>query len=636
MISEWKIANFKSLKDETNLRLAPLTLLAGTNSSGKSSLIQSMLLIAQTMASKIPSRSVVLNGTLTRLGQFDDLKSNNSESDSISISCQCTVQETPSLRSSMTNRMLSHRYDRLETASFSIEFGIDRTQAEDEKLQIHPTVFSSEVRCSLMDRNKQMHQRSFIAKSSKMNRSKLDELPNQRDEHAPEQKPDQVAYQIELDPDSQQQLSSQRHSQIVVTGCTFDHFLPRTIEGEINQLDERACEIVEEIQHFVPRHTRRTLNHFLPFRIERETFEISDQIFNERNLSESEEYKLAKTTFEERFAKMPRRQAYTNRSSTFLSEEEQERILPMMDVLSEIEDLKEDVTKKLVERENSYSELETDSFVVPYEISSTVVYFDTFFSSKLKYLGPLRVEPKPIYPLPSTADPYDVGLTGEYTATVLELHKSSHVEYVKFEKFDSPIENLKKIKTTLQDAVSYWLDYMGVASELETEDKGKLGFELRVKTLHSKTTHDLTHVGVGVSQVLPILVMCLLADNDSTLLFEQPELHLHPSVQARLGDFFISMILSGKQCIVETHSEYLVDRIRLRIALAESTDLSIKIKVLFAEKLAEKSEFREIVINEFGSIDQWPDGFFDESQRHAEELLLAAMEKRERQTTGKS
>ena len=131
-----------------------------------------------------------------------------------------------------------------------------------------------------------------------------------------------------------------------------------------------------------------------------------------------------------------------------------------------------------------------------------------------------------------------------------------------------------------------------------------------------------------MSQVLPILVMCLLADPDTTLIFEQPEIHLHPRVQTLLGDFFLSMSLLGKQCILETHSEYLVSRLRFRAAAAESADIAKRIRMYFVEKQGESSSFRPVVVNEFGAIVDWPEGFFDQSQNEAEATLRAAMNKR--------
>src|SRR5690606_25436449 len=121
---------------------------------------------------------------------------------------------------------------------------------------------------------------------------------------------------------------------------------------------------------------------------------------------------------------------------------------------------------------------------------------------------------------------------------------------------------------------------------------------------------------------------CLLADADSTLVFEQPELHLHPKVQTLLGDFFLSMALCNKQCIVETHSEYLIDRLRFRIAAAEGNALTDQAKIYFVEKPGASSTFREVTVNEYGAITDWPDGFFDQSQRQAEEIIRAATAKR--------
>ena len=141
--------------------------------------------------------------------------------------------------------------------------------------------------------------------------------------------------------------------------------------------------------------------------------------------------------------------------------------------------------------------------------------------------------------------------------------------------------------------------------------------------------HDLTHVGVGVSQVLPILVMCLLAEPDTTLIFEQPELHLHPKVQTLLGDFFLSMSLLGKQCVLETHSEYLINRLRFRAAASTSDEIAKNIVMYFVEKPADKSVFRRVIVNEYGAITDWPDGFFDQSQDEAEGILKAATRKRQ-------
>jgi predicted ATPase len=222
-------------------------------------------------------------------------------------------------------------------------------------------------------------------------------------------------------------------------------------------------------------------------------------------------------------------------------------------------------------------------------------------------------------------------LRGEHTASILDLHKRKQIQYIPSEVFlETEIDRDRKpVTRSLEAAVVDWLQYLGVAESVASKDKGKLGHELKVSLANSDIEHDLTHVGVGVSQVLPILVMCLLAERDSTLVFEQPELHLHPKVQTLLGDFFLSMALCNKQCIVETHSEYFIDRLRFRMAAAPAekplTDLS---RIYFVEKSTQGSTFREIEVNDYGAIVEWPEGFFDQSQQQAEQILRAASQKR--------
>ena len=259
-------------------------------------------------------------------------------------------------------------------------------------------------------------------------------------------------------------------------------------------------------------------------------------------------------------------------------------------------------------------------------------YLGAMFSNAVKYLGPLRDEPKPLYPLTAHADPTDVGFQGEMTAAVLNLHRERKIRYISSSAFAKTPFLPTPVTRSLESAVTDWLQYLGVAETAYSIDKGKLGHELKVKLTENGPVHDLTHVGVGVSQVLPIVVMSLLADRDTTLIFEQPELHLHPKVQTRLADFFLSIVLLGKQCLIETHSEYLINRLRYRAAAEdENNRVNDNLKIYFVEKENGSSNFREVKVNEYGAILEWPEGFFDQSQREAEDILRAAMTKRRKQ-----
>ena len=181
---------------------------------------------------------------------------------------------------------------------------------------------------------------------------------------------------------------------------------------------------------------------------------------------------------------------------------------------------------------------------------------------------------------------------------------------------------------SLNSAVNEWLIYLGVAEDVVTTDAGVYGNRLQVSTDKYGQLHDLTNVGVGVSQVLPIVVMALLAPKGSLLIFEQPELHLHPKVQARLADLFLALALDGKQMILETHSEYLIDRFRLRVALSETDSVRPLVNMLFSEKSSGQTNLRFVELNEYGGVLDWPSDFFEQSQKDVSRILRATAKRR--------
>lgn len=130
-----------------------------------------------------------------------------------------------------------------------------------------------------------------------------------------------------------------------------------------------------------------------------------------------------------------------------------------------------------------------------------------------------------------------------------------------------------------------------------------------------RTNTVVTHrdVGIGISQVLPVLVMAY-ASRGKLLAMEQPEIHLHPALQAKLGDVFIEAALGERKntFILETHSEHLILRLMRRIR--EGKIRPDDVGVVFVEPLARGSRFIELRIDDEGDfIDEWPGGFFEES-----------------------
>ena len=143
----------------------------------------------------------------------------------------------------------------------------------------------------------------------------------------------------------------------------------------------------------------------------------------------------------------------------------------------------------------------------------------------------------------------------------------------------------------------------------------------------------MTELGVGFSQLAPIILLCLTSAPGTTILLEQPELHLHPKVQQKFADFIVEMIEKNDlQIILETHSDHILNRIRRRVAQAkiEENDSSLfqKCAILFAERENGVTSFRKAKLTESGMFDltDYPDGFFDQGAEDAFYILKASLE----------
>ncbi|MEY3302771.1 MAG: AAA family ATPase [Pseudanabaena sp.] len=136
-------------------------------------------------------------------------------------------------------------------------------------------------------------------------------------------------------------------------------------------------------------------------------------------------------------------------------------------------------------------------------------------------------------------------------------------------------------------------------------------FEIRVKVKNKSKWESLPDVGFGISQFLPIIVADLQLSNNSTLIMSQPEIHLHPSVQANLSDYLVKQVKErNKNYIVETHSEYLLNRMRLLIVKGEiqSEDVAV---YYFENSIKDGSVAHRIEFTKDGQILNAPKGFFE-------------------------
>ena len=654
MITKWKLANFKSVKDETTLDFAPLTIFAGTNSSGKSTLLQSILLISQTLSDKDPSRQVVLNGQFIQLGEFSDIKSTDGVSDQIVIGWELK----PPKNNNSDGRI---DIEQISLISCEIAFGVDDSKSSPTLSSVALTVqnnitYNNAYKCSLVairatESSKDYKQKLIDNSYSEVVLSTLD-YDVKIDRAIPQRSGDfgnimdrETLYRLYsseladffrlLDssdsflngyPDHSYGKIHQREVlyRSEAIGCAFWHFLPvqitSLVETEIEKIEAIRNIIYPEIYPF------EFLDGALPPKIKSCIQEIVigiDQIH----------YNSASTEIP------PSLDDLIADLLGFLDSEN----VSLSDLWSELTNgdytspfcFWEAVMKKFSESQNFQALLdemiqdvrrngEVGVELLQIKSNEDNEYLKLFFTNSVRYIGPLRIDPESSYPISSRSFLEDVGLKGENTAAVFESQKMHDIQYLPPSYFSNPANIPVPVTCSLQDAVVAWLVYLDVAQNIESNDSDQLGHELQVCMSNRNKNHDLTQVGVGVSQVLPIIVAGLLAKPDTTLIIEQPELHLHPKVQSRLADFFLSLTQLGKQCLIETHSEHIINRIRLRIAEgSKSSPWQDATKVYFVEKKESCSSFREVSINEYGAIPNWPEGFFEEGLLETEKRIRA-------------
>lgn len=248
---------------------------------------------------------------------------------------------------------------------------------------------------------------------------------------------------------------------------------------------------------------------------------------------------------------------------------------------------------------------------------------------RIRLLGPLRDDPSPTYlsgVLGTGITP--LGKKGQFTVAYLDEHENDRVVcplLADDENPSAPTEDERSLKS----AVDYWLDKLGIAQRGKI---ARLGRNLEFELIDRKTGmgRDLTAMGVGASQVLPVVVLCLAAGPGDLVLLEQPELHLHPGPQQRLGDFLLGIARTGRQLLVESHSEYLVNRIRRRMVEQRLDEDPDSLKLLYATRGdLGATTFQELRPNALGAFEGgWPEGFFDQSPDEAEKIVRAAAERR--------
>ena len=267
--------------------------------------------------------------------------------------------------------------------------------------------------------------------------------------------------------------------------------------------------------------------------------------------------------------------------------------------------------------QNCYGLPSSENSDVPEVLTRFTSVFEELFSH-VYYLGPVRVHPKRYYHWEGN-HPEDTGRSGDKAIDALLSARVDKLT-VRREEEEIPIEN----------RISEWLREMDLAYSFileRTGSRSEKNYDVRIQMNGSGTKVTLADMGYGLSQFLPVLVLCYYAPEGSTLILEQPGIHLHPKVQSQLADLLIEVVTERNlQILIESHSEHLLNRLQRRVA--EEKIAADQTALYFCRNDEGISEIERLKMDEFGNITNWPENFFGDEMG---DLFAMTEAQRERQ-----
>lgn len=237
-------------------------------------------------------------------------------------------------------------------------------------------------------------------------------------------------------------------------------------------------------------------------------------------------------------------------------------------------------------------------------------------SNRFEYVAADRISPESVYP--AMIDTFNLGIHGEYTMFYLSNYGTNAVE-----------KNLclESYPNDLLSQVDAWLQKMFNGFCIRIEDVVKAdAVSLRFQEVSrddKSNEHRPINVGYGITYILPVIVALLKAKEGDLVVIENPECHLHPKAQRIIGELISRAANIGAQVMIETHSDHVLNGIRLSVK--NNIVNKEKVQILFVSREDVGRFYHTNVysplIQENGDLDVWPEGFFDEWDNALIDLL---------------
>jgi AAA ATPase domain len=555
MLRSMQLENFKAFGQRVTIPLAPITLIFGENSSGKTSILQALSLLKQTIDHR--STGAVLlprtDGGYTDLGTFQELTFDQDTSREVTIRIDSDSGMNSAEPDTISPIIAKKTYLKSIT-SFGYELTFSRKDLDCDISLDRLHVYLNE-------------QSTPLASFMPLNLDTYKRLPPKTGQHR------SLKSRLQLLPERRYQCASVFESHSIFEPMYQQALLEReelreAIEAEIQEWDEEFGDNPGVIID--------------PLAIHGD----DDSLVHKLRTLTAELKKLAQHLSFERFKK--RTLATWKRSEISLVgiDASQQNLTEWYDSTYFVTGLFIPGGRKPNDEQLNLSWL-VEQIGVSYRRNIT----------RLCPLGPFRKPPQRWYTFSGTT-PTDVGYDG---ATLPDL----------LYRTASLVENTNK-----------WLNKLEIGYKIQTNavsDRNPDLYEITLKDLRrggdSQTEVGLSNVGFGISQVLPMIVQSLVSENQ-IITIEQPEVHIHPRLQADLGDLFIESIEEPRQnqFIIETHSEHLALRLQRRVR--EKKLSPDQLSILYVSRGPNGSTVQPLRLDEEGDfIDDFPGGFFPERLR---------------------
>lgn len=279
---------------------------------------------------------------------------------------------------------------------------------------------------------------------------------------------------------------------------------------------------------------------------------------------------------------------------------------------------------------------EVDVLNIDSEPVSSEVYKSNIFGNNFHYLQAERLGPRPF----NEMSDYQVrqlgqlGIKGEYAAHFLAINGRKVIPNSNLSHPEVKLKTQRqKDQSTAQsmdliDQVEAWMGEISPGTRLKIDAKSDVDLMSFQYSYGDSNPYRATNVGFGISYTLPIIVAALASTPGTIILIENPEAHLHPKGQVKMGQLLALAASGGVQVVIETHSDHVLNGIRLAVHGGKLDPKDVQLHY-FQRQNKEGQAVTDVIspkIDRNGRIDSWPEGFFDEWDNSLEILLEPAVE----------